>query len=88
MVQEQQLKEKNFDLLSFIGGWYIPTDLCDELIDYFNYNKKYTINGTVAVDNKGLLVNKEVKDSIDLQIGQKILILLLVNTENYYTRYC
>ena len=71
MVQEQKLKEKNFDLLSFIGGWYIPTDLCDELIDYFNYNKKYSVDGTVAVDKKGLLVNKEVKDSIDLHIGPK-----------------
>ena len=24
-----------------MGGWYMPAEICDELLDYFDYMKKY-----------------------------------------------
>ena len=34
------MKEKIFDKRTFLGGWYISTDLCDDMIKYFKSNKK------------------------------------------------
>ena len=34
-----KMKEEEFRLDSFIGGWYIPEEICTNLIDFFN-NKK------------------------------------------------
>jgi len=68
MVQEQELREKNFDESTFLGGWFIPENICDELLDYFIYNKKYQINGLVG-SGEGMVLKKEVKDSIDLPVS-------------------
>ena len=35
------LKEHIFPYESFIGGWYIPEKLCDDIITYFNNNKNH-----------------------------------------------
>ena len=32
------MKAHHFDNSSFIGGWYIPEKVCDDLIDYFEDN--------------------------------------------------
>lgn len=69
-----ELKEKKFDNKTLIGGWYISPQVCDELIEYFNYNKKYIVEGTVIInkeDNQGSFVgvDKTAKDSKDLRIG-------------------
>jgi len=69
-----ELKEKKFDIKTLIGGWYISTRVCDELIDYFNYNKKYAVEGTVIINNESnegsyIGVDKNAKDSVDLRIG-------------------
>ncbi len=67
MVQEK-LKEKNINSKSFIGGWFISKDICDELIEYFKYNKKYSHLGTIGTPD-GMQENKEKKESIDLRVG-------------------
>lgn len=54
-----------FEYDSFIDGDYISKDLCDELVDYFNYNKKYVIQGHFG----GGQVDNSVKESFDLGIG-------------------
>ena len=58
------IKEKQIDPMSYIGGWYIEKNICEELIDYFNYNKKYTTEGKTLGG-----VNKDVKQSLDLSIS-------------------
>lgn len=59
------IKEKQIDPKSYIGGWYIEKNICEELIDYFNYNKKYTKQGVMG----GYVVNEDQKKSLDLCIS-------------------
>ena len=50
---------------SFIGGWYLDElDVCDELIGYFGDSPAKVV-GQVG-DGQ---VDKDAKDSVDLQIG-------------------
>ena len=63
------MKEKRFSLETFMGGWYMPAEICDELLDYFDYMKKYQAAGVVAKAEYGLQVNKEEKDSTELSIS-------------------
>jgi len=58
------LKEYKLPKESFIGGWFIPKKICDNLVSYYNEFNLHTIPGTV----KGGLVNKFFKDSMDLCI--------------------
>jgi hypothetical protein len=58
-----EYQEKN----SFIMGEYIPHELCDELLNYFNYNKKYLQKGIVGQEDPQ--VDKDIKDSIELNIS-------------------
>ena len=57
------MKEKIFDKRTFLGGWYISTDLCDDLIKYFKSNKKKQNVGKVGMQK----IDTSIKDSIDLQ---------------------
>ena len=61
------MKEKYFDSSTFMGGWYIPHDICDELIDYHHFLKKWnhTTEGTVGDNIQGTVVKKEEKESLD-----------------------
>lgn len=69
MIKPEELKEKKFDYSSFIGAWFLPSSLCDELIDYYEYNRKYCAQG-LSKDNEGISrVIKEDKDSFDLCVG-------------------
>lgn len=65
----QKLKEKKLDPSSLIGGWYIPTEICDELVNYFNFNKKYLKQGKVAKQNSLVEEDKNIKDSFDLNVS-------------------
>lgn len=68
MVQTE-LKEKKFNISSFLGGWYISKEICDELVDYFNFNKKYLQSGKVGKANNPYLLDKNIKDSFDLNVS-------------------
>jgi len=59
------IKEKHFDPSTFVGGWYIEKNVCEELIDYFNYNKKYAERGSL-----GSGVDENIKKSLDLNISE------------------
>ena len=39
------MKEEEFRLDSFIGGWYIPEEICTNLIDFFNNKKNRQLKG-------------------------------------------
>ena len=45
-------KEYKLPFNSFIGGWYIPENVCDELIEAYKNNESNWINGKVGLDAK------------------------------------
>ena len=61
------LKEYKLPKESFIGGWFIPKKICDELICYYNKFKSEARPGYVNT-NSDNTVNLTAKDSIDLTI--------------------
>ena len=61
------LKEYKFPYNSFIGGWFIPNKLCDDIINYFKKNKNNAVEGYIG-ENSKFVIDKKIKDSIDLRI--------------------
>jgi len=57
-------KEYELPKESFIGGWFIPLNVCDKLINYYNKFEKNVIVGTT----RNNLIDKKTKDSKDLII--------------------
>ena len=57
-------KEYKLPKESFIGGWFIPTNVCNELISYYNEFNMHASPGKV----KNNYSNKSIKDSIELAI--------------------
>tara|TARA_Y100001968_G_scaffold303402_1_gene317543 strand:+ start:2621 stop:3220 length:600 start_codon:yes stop_codon:yes gene_type:complete len=56
---------------TFIGSWIIePTSLCENLIDYFESKKKEQSKGATSSG-----VNKKIKDSTDMTIHPKDILL-------------
>ena len=33
------MREYEIDVKTFIGGWYMPEDACDQVLDFFNDKK-------------------------------------------------
>jgi|TARA_E500000305_G_C3979023_1_gene215869 hypothetical protein len=62
------MKEFKTPLESFIGGWYIPEKVCDNLIKLFHDNKDKVVTGKCVHKNKHGL-NTDVKESQDLYIS-------------------
>ena len=61
------MNEHYFDNNTHIGGWYMPVELCDKIINYFNSMKSSAVEGKSNYNQqKG--VHKQVKDSLDLDI--------------------
>jgi len=64
------LKEHYFDYSSFIGGWYMPNFICDDLINFFKTHSEYTEKGKSFYENR-VDVHSHIKDSIDFSIPHK-----------------
>ena len=60
------MKEFELPFESFIGGWFIPENLCDKIIDHHK-NSKEKFKGTVRKDNL-LVEEKSVKQSTDVYV--------------------
>ena len=58
------LKEHSLNFESFIGGWYIPENLCDEMIEIHKVNKHLHVEGTVGKNNNVDYSNKKSKELI------------------------
>jgi len=56
------MRVKKFPKESFIAGFYISNQLCDDMISFFKSQKNYQAQGEIGVNQ----VDKKVKDSIDL----------------------
>ncbi len=59
-------KEHAFPYESFIGGWYMPEKLCDNLISYYNNNKNLTHKGSFLNFKGEKISSNDIKESYDL----------------------
>ncbi len=59
------LKQFNIKKETFIGGWFISSKTCDELINYFKSKKQEHVKGYV-LDDTTRTINPNVKDSVEL----------------------
>ena len=65
------MKEYKLPLDSFIGGWFIDKTVCDNLVKYFKDTpNKFKSKGYVFNYGRNM-INKKVKDSLDLPISSK-----------------
>ena len=62
------LKEYVLPQNTFIGGWYIPSNICDELIQIFKNNPK---NQSPGVVGPPLRVDPKEKESTEIAIDPK-----------------
>ena len=60
------LKEYNLPVNSMIGGWYIPSKICDELVHIFETNSDKHVKGVVGPHPAR--VNEDIKTSTELVI--------------------
>ena len=71
------MKEHDFELNTLMGGWYISEKICDNLVLYFNQNKNEHFPGM-----SGSKINKDIKDSVDIQISKNHKNSILSDYEN------
>ena len=59
--------EKKFevDAQTFIGGWYMPEDACDQVLDFFNDKKLFHMPGITGAEKKEIV---EVKKCTQMDI--------------------
>lgn len=64
----------NKRLKDFIGGYYLEdTGVCDEIIEYFNYNSDQQSPGVVGKKNgDGILLDTSIKNSTDITITPQV----------------
>ena len=62
------MKEYKTPLGSFIGGWFIDRKFCEDLINFFENNKKRQFKGLIG-GAVSLQVNDRVKKSIDISMS-------------------
>ena len=86
------LKEHILPYESFIGGWYIPKKLCNDIVNCFNNNKDKWVQGKIGAKKK---IDLNRKESIDMHINknnfdypfieyQKYLLQIVKNLEYKY----
>ena len=64
------MKELELPQITGIGGWYMPTKVCDDIVDVFEDSKEYHRKGQSGNENDpGFGVNLEIKDSYDVAIS-------------------
>lgn len=65
------MKEYKLPYNSFIGGWFIDKDVCDNIIKYFKDTPYKFKNEGNVYGKEGKTIDKTVKDSLDLIICPK-----------------
>ena len=61
------MKDYKTPLGSFIGGWFIDRKVCEDLIKFFEKNKKRQIKGMIG-GARPTQINHKIKKSIDMSI--------------------
>ena len=64
MIREYDIPEE-----TFIGGNFISENLCDDIINYFEFNKVNAIPGEIYRAEDGSVVDKDVKASFDFPVS-------------------
>ena len=61
--------EKKFEVdnQTFIGGWYMSEEICDEVLNFYNSNKSSQVSGVVAVGDKTDDVEKKIDPILDVE---------------------
>ena len=62
------LKDHNFPIESFIGGFYISENVCDNLVDYYKDNHLAAKPGAIGGTNAGPVIDTKIKESTDLHL--------------------
>ena len=57
---------------NFIGGWFIPEEICDGVLTHFSSNKDKWEDGVIESSDNTIHVKKDIKDSIDLVISPEL----------------
>ena len=60
------MKELYYDPITQIGGWYIPDDVCDSVIDFYHSQKDNWIDGAKMVDGK---IDQNWKKSTEVHLN-------------------
>ena len=63
-------KEHIFPLESFIGGWYMPENICDNIIEYFKNNDHLVVDGAFHTYEKNKIIDVNSKNSKDIKISK------------------
>ena len=58
------MKELDLPFNSFMGGYYMPEDVCDFVVDYYKQNTDKHIKGVVGQDN----IAEDVKKSTEIEL--------------------
>ena len=63
-----KLREEKYNLNSFIGGWYIPEKICDDVVAYYEKSKFRHQSGLTFKNGKAA-VDTEIKESTDIYLN-------------------
>ena len=67
------MKELELPTITGMGGWYIPSEICDDMINVFEDNSIEHGRGECGnYDDDGYGVNLDTKDSYELSISSKL----------------
>tara|TARA_B100001750_G_scaffold24442_1_gene16258 strand:- start:810 stop:1421 length:612 start_codon:yes stop_codon:yes gene_type:complete len=66
VARPTNLKLHKFSNESFINGCYIPENICDDLITYFDNNPERQTSGQMFNETDGNYVDTNRKDSLDI----------------------
>ncbi len=61
-------KEYELDTHYLMGGWYIPEDICDKMIEFYNLNKHKHTSGMSYTGKELHHVDNNIKQSTDVHI--------------------
>ena len=53
---------------SLLGGWFMPPKIIDDILDFWNDSDDLKQEGVVNQNGIGEVLNKRVKDSVEIQI--------------------
>ena len=72
--------EHLFPYNSFIGGWYIPEKICDDVINYYKINSSRQVPGIIGLEDK---VRKELLDDTRICITEDEMKKYLTDYNNH-----
>ena len=72
-------KEAKLSTSDFIGGWYMPSDLCNKFISFFDLNIDLQVKG-ISVNANKKIYDTTIKESTDIVIQSS-------NNENIIGEY-